>query len=446
MRITRFVIFTFFCLAAFTAAAQAKMFNPETFTLSNGMRVIVIPNHRAPVVTHMVWYQFGAGDERPGKSGIAHFLEHLMFKGTPKVPDGQFSLIVKKLGGNDNAFTTHDYTAFYQNIAKEHLPKVMEMEADRMKNLTLEEDQVTSERQVIIEERHQRIDNQPQALFNEQLMAALFVNHPYGTPVIGWLHEMQQLTREDALGQYTRWYAPNNAILVVSGDITAAELKPLAEKTYGLVKPSDIPERKRPRPAPIIVQHRMSMADPRIGLPIYMKAWRAPRGSDALELLTEIFGGSTTARLYKDLVVDQKVAVNAGMQYDPISLNDTSLTIYASPTPGTSPQQLEAAIDSELDTLLDKGVTPDELKGAKNRKKAQFTYYLDSLQGPAMLFGRAISSGFDVGYLENWTDRLDRLTVGDVNGAAQKIFKGADQPVVGLIMPAPKPVEKEGKK
>ncbi|MCE9507005.1 MAG: insulinase family protein [Alphaproteobacteria bacterium] len=426
--------------------AEAKDFNAETFTLENGLQVVVIPNHRAPVVTHMIWYKFGGGDEYPGKSGIAHFLEHLMFKGTPKVPDGQFSIIVKKLGGNDNAFTTHDYTAYYQNIARQYLGRVMEMEADRMKNLVLAEDEVTSERQVIIEERRQRIDNQPQAKFQEQMASALFVNHPYGIPVIGWLHEMKELTREDALENYSKWYAPNNAVLVVSGDITAAELKPLAEKYYGDLQQSVLPPRSRPRPAPIIARHRIIMEDPRVGPPVLTKLYRAPRGSDALEILTEIFGDSSTSRLYKDLVVDQKLAISAGADYDPISLNDTTLTIYASPTPGTSLPQLEAAMDLEVKKLLEKGVTLEELNAAKSKKKASLTYYLDSLQGPAILFGRAIASGFDMDYLENWNTRVEKLTIDDVNKAANAEFGKDSLPVTGIILPAEKPDSGEKKR
>ena len=445
MRFLKIIAVLIFLSLLAVPAAEAKDFNAETFTLENGLQVVVIPNHRAPVVTHMIWYKFGGADEYPGKSGIAHFLEHLMFKGTPKVPDGQFSIIVKKLGGNDNAFTTHDYTAFYQNIARQYLDRVMEMEADRMKNLVLAEDQVTSERQVIIEERRQRIDNQPQAKFQEQMMSALFVNHPYGIPVIGWLHEMKELTREDALENYSKWYAPNNAVLVVSGDITAAELKPLAEKYYGDLKPSVLPPRQRPRPAPIIARHRIIMEDPRVGPPVLTKLYRAPRGSDALEILTEIFGDSSTSRLYKDLVVDQKLAISAGADYDPISLNDTTLTVYASPTPGTSLPQLEAAMDLEIKKLLEKGVTLEELNAAKGKKKASLTYYLDSLQGPAILFGRAITSGFDMDYLENWNARVEKLTIDDVNKAANAEFGKDDLPVTGIILPTEKP-ESGGKK
>ena len=437
MRFFKIITVTVLCLLLAVPAAEAKDFSAETFTLKNGLQVVVIPNHRAPVVTHMIWYKFGAADEHPGKSGIAHFLEHLMFKGTTHVPEGQFSLIVKKLGGNDNAFTTHDYTAFYQDIAVEHLPRVMEMEADRMQNLTLENEQVASERQVIIEERRQRIDNQPQAKFQEQLMSALFVNNPYSTPVIGWLNEMEGLTREDAMTTYKAWYAPNNAVLVVSGDITAEELKPLAEKFYGDLPVAEIPERNRPLPAPLVAETQVTYKDPRVGMPLVTRTYRAPRGSDALELLTEIFGGSTTSRLYKGLVIDQKLAIAAGADYEPISLNDTSFSVYANPAPGVSLQQLKTALDMEVKKIVDNGITPEELKSAQKRTTAARTYYLDSLQGPAIIFGRALTSGFDIGYLENWSDRIGKLTVADVNKATRELFAPENIPIIGFLLPQP---------
>jgi zinc protease len=446
MRFIQLSLFLFFSCCFAVSAANAKTFNAETFTLENGLQVIVIPNHRAPVVTHMIWYKFGGGDEKIGESGVAHFLEHLMFKGTPKIPDGQFSKIVKKLGGNDNAFTSHDYTAYYQNIAKASLDRVMEMESDRMKNLILKDSEVLSERQVIIEERRQRIDNQPQAKFQEQLMSTLFVNHPYGTPVIGWLSEMQELTREEAMSYYSKWYAPNNAVLIVSGDITADELKPLAEKYYGVIKPSVLPKRIRPRPAPISVQHRIIMEDPRVGPPVISKTYRAPRGSDAAEIMSEILGGDSTSRLYKDLVVEQKLAINAGAEYDPISLNDTTFTIYASPTPDTSLNQLETAIDDEVKKMLDKGITLEELLHAKGKKQASLTYYLDSLQGPAILFGRAMADGFDMDYLEDWNSRIEKLSIEDIKKATAVVFAEDNLPVTGILLPQQKPSAEKGGK
>jgi zinc protease len=437
MRFSKLITAVLVCLLLAAPAAEAKDFNAETFTLKNGLQVVVIPDHHAPVVAHMVWYKFGAADEPRGKSGIAHFLERLMFRGTTHVPDGQFSLIVKKLGGKENAFTTHDYTAFYQDIAVARLPRVMEMEADRMANLTLDDDQVAAERKTNIEERQERIDNIPQAKFEEQLMSALFINHPYGTPAIGWLHELQGLTREDAMKAYKTWYAPNNAILVVSGDITAEELKPLAEKFYGDIPAAEAPERSRPLPAPLVADMQITYKDPHVGIPLVMKAYRAPRGSEALELLTTIFNGSgsASARLYKDLIINQGIAVSAGADYDPISLNDTAFRLYASPASGVSVQQLAAALDAEARKIAADGVTPEELGRAQHQTKAVRAYYLDSLQGPAILFGRALTSGFSLDYLENWTDRIGKLTVADVNKAAKALFAAENIPVTGALLP-----------
>lgn len=426
---------------------MAKTFNAETFTLDNGLQVVVIPNHRAPIVSHMLWYKFGAADEVAGQSGIAHFLEHLMFKGTPAVPKGQFSLEVKKMGGDDNAFTGHDYTAYYQNVPRASLEKVMAMEADRMKNLELSAEEVASERDVIIEERRERIDNQPQSRLNEQIMSALFVNHPYGTPVIGWLHEMQQLTQDEAYDYYNRWYAPNNSILVVAGDITAAELKPLARKYYGTIPPQMIPDRVRPQPAPIIAEHRIILQDSRVGPPVLMKFYRVPHGSDSMEILAEILGGTSTSRLYKNLVVNKKAAISAGASYEPVNYDDSVFMIYASPTPRMAIADLESVIDQEVATLLEKGISEDELKSAKSRKLASFTYYLDSLQGPAMLFGRALASGFTMDYVENEAERLEKATIGDINKAARTVFKSNNLPVTGILMPEPKlPAAKGSKK
>lgn len=450
MRKLRVILLLAFLLPSLPAGAGT--FNAETFTLENGLQVVVIPNRRAPVVTHMIWYKFGAADEAPGESGIAHFLEHLMFKGTPKVPDGEFSLTVKKMGGTDNAFTSHDYTAYYQNVPRDHLARVMEMEADRMNNLTLTEDQITSEREVIIEERRQRIDNTPQAKFQEQLMSALFVNHPYAIPIIGWLHEMKVLIREDALKYYNTWYAPNNAILVVSGDVTAKELKPLAEKYYGALPVKEVPQRLRPRPAPIVGQHQIIMQDPRIGQPVAMKAYRVPRGNDAMEVLADILGANSTSRLYKSLVVDQNLAVSASADYDAVAMNDTTFTIYASPAPGVSLQQVQAAIEKEIRLLLEKGVTLEELNAAKNRLIANFTYYRDSLQGPAMLFGKVLASDMPADYVESRAERIEKLDIDGINDAAEAVFKGGDEPVVGVMLPQPKasgnaaPAGKGGKK
>ncbi len=230
--------------------ANAAVFTPETFMLKNGMQVVVIQNHRVPVVSHMVWYRVGAADEGPGETGVAHFLEHLMFKGTPSYPDGEFSTIVARNGGQENAFTSYDYTGYYQTVARDRLELVMAMESDRMSNLVLSDEDISTERLVVLEERRSRTDNNPSAILNEQVNAALFLNYPYRDPVIGWENEIRELNRDAILGFYQRWYAPNNAILVVAGDITAYELRPLAEKYYVAVPRAYAPERVRPAEPP----------------------------------------------------------------------------------------------------------------------------------------------------------------------------------------------------
>ena len=231
--------------------AEAGVFNPETFTLKNGMQVVVISNHRAPIVRHMVWYKVGAADEPRGKSGIAHFFEHLMFKKTTTLKSGEFSRIIAKNGGRDNAFTSHDYTGYHQSIAVDRLGIVMKLEADRMRGLILEDDQIEPERQVVLEERRSRTDNSPGAKLSEQMSAAMFINYPYHDPVIGWEHEIKALTKADLMKFYDQWYRPNNAILVVAGDITAAQLRPLAEKYYGsLPRGADVKRERTIEPPP----------------------------------------------------------------------------------------------------------------------------------------------------------------------------------------------------
>lgn len=422
----RFIKTVILALLIFSASsnAEAKIFNAETDRLDNGLEIIVIPNHRAPVVTHMIWYKIGAADEPVGKSGITHFFEHLMFKGTEKYPDGEFSTIVKKLGGNENAFTSQDYTAYYQNIPSQHLAKVMEMEADRMRNLRLTEADIISERNVILEERSQRIDNRPQALFQEKLMNTIFTNHPYGTPVIGWRKEMKQLSHEDALNTYKEWYAPNNAILVVSGDVSLSEVKPLAEKYYGALAPSEnIPEdRTRAEMHYLKENKRTTMSDPKVGQPMLRRVYNAPRDSQAIEAGTYILGGNSSSYLYKRLVLDKKKAIAVSAGYNAVTLDDTTLVINAIPTPNTSLEELEAELDLALKEFGTNGITEEELVTAKKIMLADFIYYLDSLQGPAIYFGRHLTSGFKIDTIENMNEIIQNISLTAVNGMLEEIL------------------------
>ena len=299
--------------------AGAVVFSPKSFMLANGMQVVVVTNRRAPIVAHMVWYKIGAADEPRGKSGIAHFFEHLMFKGTKSYPNGEFSKIVARNGGTENAFTTQDYTAYFQKVARDKLELVMKLEADRMSNLILTDKEVLPERDVVLEERRARTDNNPAAQLYEASQAALFLNHPYKNPVIGWKHEIAALTTKDALDFYRRYYVPNNAILIVAGDITVAELRPLAEKYYGTIARGADIVRNRVSEPPQLAARRVEMKSPRVGQPSWSRYYTAPsyrtaKGTQAyaLEVFSDIIGGGTTSRLYRSLVVDQGIAAAAG--------------------------------------------------------------------------------------------------------------------------------------
>lgn len=432
-------------LVGLTAAmpAAARVFDPETFTLKNGMQVVVVNNPRAPVVSHMVWYKVGSADEEPGKSGLAHYLEHLMFKGTEKIKPSEFSRTVARNGGRDNAFTAYDYTAYFENIARDRLELVMGMEADRMVNLRLTDDIVLPERKVIQEERRQRTENEPASRLYEQLYSLLFVHHPYGTPIIGWMHEIEKLTTQDALDFYKRHYAPNNAILVVAGDITAKELKPLAEKTYGQIAPVDnIPARVRVIEPPTEGARRITLTDDQVRQPNWSRMWKAPsynagekQYASALEVLENILADGATSRLYKALVVDQKIAAGVSLSYNPNALDLGTLSISATPAPGQDVAAVEAGVDAELARLLSGGVTDAEVASAKVRLRRDAIFARDSLQGPAYAFGVALTTGQSVADVEAWPDRIAAVTREQVEAAARLVLSQGNH-VTGILMPA----------
>lgn len=420
--------------------ARAALFHPETFKLKNGLQVVVIPNHNSPAVTQMVWYKAGRADEKLGKSGIAHFLEHLMFKGTKTVAPGEFDRLVAANGGRQNAFTTQDYTAFYQTVAKDRLEMMMRLEADRMTNLALSDDQVTPERKVILEERRMRIDNDPAALLNEEMHATLYLNEPYRIPTIGWYHEMESLTRADAITWYRTWYAPNNAILIVGGDVTAKEVRPLAEKYYGVIPARPIPPRVRPTEPPHRAVVRLDMTSDQVRSPSWTRLYLAPsyktddKAAYALQVLEEVISGGETSRLYQSLVVDQKVAAQAGAGYSPDSLASTDFALYFRPRPGVSIAKGEAAMSEEIEKLATKGVTAEEVARAKKRMIASTVYALDSLQAGPRIFGTALATGRTVEEVEAWPDRIAAVSVEEVNAAAKKLFELRNA-VTGVLRP-----------
>jgi zinc protease len=408
---------------AFTASAEPRV---TTFTLENGMEGVVIEDNRAPVVTHMVWYRVGAADEPPGKSGIAHYLEHLMFKGTDEIPEGAFSKIVAENGGQDNAFTSRDFTAYFQQIAADRLDTVMAMEADRMVDLVLSDDAAVTERDVILEERSQRTDNNPGALFSEQMSAALYMNHPYGTPIIGWRAEMEGLSRADALAFYERYYAPDNAILVVAGDVAPEDVEALAEKHFGPLEASGRPRDPRPQEPPQLAPRRLVMEDARVRQPYVLRQYLAPvrRSGDqtdaaALAMLSEVLGGSgVTSRLGKALQVEQGMAISAGAYYSASSMDPSAFGVYAVPAAGVALDDLEAAMDAVIATLASDGPTADELARARAAVRASEIYAQDSQMGLARTYGAALSVGLTIEDVQSWPDVLSAVTAEDVKRAA----------------------------
>lgn len=414
------------------------------FTLANGLQVVVIPDHRAPIVTHMIWYRVGAADDPPGKSGIAHFLEHLMFKGTKSHPAGEFSGRVSELGGAENAFTTNDATAYHQTIAKEELATVMAFEADRMEGLILTDEVVLPERDVILEERRMRIDNDPGSQFYEAMNATLYQNHHYGIPTIGWADEIAKLSRQDALDFYSRYYTPNNAVLVVAGDVTAEDVRRLAEETYGRVpRRAEIAPRDRPKEPPARAARNLTMSDARVSQPSWSRSYLVPSyataepgEAEALDLLADILGRGPTSRLYRALVVDKPIASAVGVYYSGDNLDYGQLGIIATPRDGVSVDQLQAEIDRIVDDVRVNGVTADELERAKKRTRASAIFAQDSQGSLARIVGTSLLAGEKLADVQAWPDRINAASTGDVAAAAGK-YLDQRRSVTGALKPAP---------
>jgi zinc protease len=412
--------------------AGVTMARPVTdFTLANGLEVVVIEDHRVPVVVNMVWYKIGAADEPRGHSGIAHFLEHLMFQGTKTVKPGDLSKMVAAQGGSDNAFTTQDQTAYFQRVAADRLDLVMGLEADRMVNLNLTEEDVATERQVILDERTQRTDSDPGSLFQEQIGAAQYLNHPYGMPVIGWRSEMEALTRQDALDFYKANYAPNNAILIVAGDATPEEVRKLAEKHFGALPPStNITPRERAAEPPQLAARRLEMADPRVAQPYVVRSYLAPernpgdqKQAAALTILAELLGGSpTTSLMARALMFEKPVATYVSAQYDGVSLDPTTFGLAVVPASGVSLQAAETAMDDVLKRFLKEGVDEAEFERIKTQIRAKQIYDEDNTQGAAHRYGMALTSGLTVGDVEAWPKVLADVTPDDVLAAAREVL------------------------
>jgi zinc protease len=430
-------------ILAFALAGVARAADPTSYTLDNGLQVLVLEDHRAPVVVQMVYYRVGSADEPAGHSGIAHFLEHLLFQGTDTLAPGELSQTVSRNGGSDNAFTSWDQTAYFQRVAADRLELMMRMESDRMRNLKLTEEDVVTERQVILEERNQRTDSSPDSLFREQMAAAEYQNSRYGIPIIGWRHEMEQLTRQDAFDFYSKYYAPNNAILIVAGDVRPEAVLALAKTYYGPLKPTPgLGPRVRPQEPPQLAERRVNMVDPRVADPYLIRDYVVPerdpgdqKTAAALTMLAELLGGNqATSILGQSLVFDQKIATFASAYYSGVSYDDTSFTYVVVPAEGVSLATAEAALDKAVADFLASGIDDAQWERIRFQLRASLVYQDDDIMDQARTYGAALTSGLTVADVEAWPEVLQSVTKDEVMAAARTLLDRR-RSVTGWLMP-----------
>lgn len=438
--------FVFLVMTCFAFAARSEP--ARDFTLKNGMKIIVKEDHRAPTVVHMIWYKAGSMDEVDGTTGVAHVLEHMMFKGTKTLKAEEFSKRVAAMGGEDNAFTTSDYTAYFEQIGKSHLEAMMTLEADRMADLSLRADEFASEIKVIMEERRWRTDDQPTAQVLEALDAAAYVAHPYHHPVIGWMDDIQHMTVEDARNWYDAWYAPNNATMIVVGDVDAKEVFALAEKHFGGIPSKTLPMLK-PRNEPAQQGIRRTAVKAPAENPLIVLAFKAPALRDvekdadpyALEVLAAVLDGYDNARLNARLVRSARVAVSAGADYSDIARGPSLFMLEGVPVPGVSPEALEQRLRAEVAKVAKDGISEQELKRVKAQLVAEQVYKRDSIFGQAMEIGTMEMSGLSHKNIDRVIEKLGQVTSRQVQEVARKYF-GDDGLTVGKLVPLPL----EGKK
>ena len=429
-----------FLLPGLLTAAQA---NPYETTLKNGLRVIVKEDRRAPTAAQMVWYRIGSMDEVDGASGVAHVLEHMMFKGTPTVGAGEFNTRVAAAGGRDNAFTSRDYTAYFQQVPKERLPEMMQLEADRMRHLNVDPKEFAQEIKVVMEERRLRTDDNPQSKLFEQMNAAAFQAHPYRRPIIGWMNDLENMSAADAKAWYDTWYVPNNAYVVITGDVDHKEVFALAEKYYGPLEGRPLPARK-PQIEPAQDGTRRVNVKAPAELPVLIMGYKAPvlrdadKDSDpyALEMLAAILDGHDAARFNKKLVREDKVALSAGIGYDSTGRGPGMIYLHGSPSEGRTVADLEAALRAEITRIQQEGVSEQELKRAKAQLVAGQVYKLDSMFGQAMEIGQTESAGIPYQKIDRMLEKLQQVTAAEVQAAAKKYFND-DTLTIGVLEPQP---------
>ena len=429
------------------ASAEDAAWTPETFTLDNGMQVVVVPDHRAPVVTHMVWYKVGAVDEEPGKSGLAHLFEHVMFKETENLGPEEFTTIVQRNGGQLNAFTSWDYTAYFERVAKPQLKTMMELEAERMRHLKINDDPkgpFISERDVVKEERRQRIDNDPGSILQEQVLSELWKGHPYEITVIGKMDEVAKLSPADGMAFYHKYYSPENAILVVAGDVTTDEVRTLAEETYGQIEPTGTVDGTRKwAPVPLLTENKLLVhSDPKVRQPSWSRYYsglsesRERRESYALDVGLAVLGGGMTSRLYQALVEEEQIAIDVSTAAWTTLHDEGPAVISASPVDGVSLDQLDTAVMAEVRKVLAEGFTDEEVERARNSLAAEAIYARDSQSNMANTFGSTLALGGTIDDILDYPDTIKSITTEEALAAVRKVFGEDRHYIEAELIPA----------
>lgn len=420
--------------------------NPHEFVLDNGLKLIVKEDHRSPVVVTQIWYKAGSIDEINGVSGVAHVLEHMMFKGTKKVPMGEFSKRIAAAGGRENAFTSYDYTAYYQQLHTRSLPMAIELESDRMRNLVLTKDEFEKEIKVVMEERRLRTDDQARALVYEKMMAVAFQAHPYRNPIIGWMNDLENMRVEDAQAWYDRWYAPNNAVLVVVGDVDAQEVYQSVQKNYGAIEARPVLplNERKPQAEPLQVGTKRIIVKAPAELPYVIMGYHAPAirnvNADwepyALEILEGILDGHASARLNKSLVRDSQIANAVHASYGAMARGPSIFFISAVPSDGKTVEDVERALRSEIEKIIVEGVTEEELARVKAQVVAGHVYQRDSIQSQAMQLGRMESIGLSFRDIDAVLEKLKAVTADQIRAVAKRYFND-DSLTVAVLDPQP---------
>jgi zinc protease len=428
-----------------TAGTAEAPATPKTFqfVLQNGLQVIVVPDHRAPVVTQLVVYKVGAVDDPPGISGLAHFFEHMMFRGTKSVPGGGFSQVVARNGGDDNAFTTHDYTVFHEQIAKDKFRTIAKLEADRMANLDLSENAVMAERDVVAEERRLRVDNDPQALVQEQAEASLYLSHPYGRPVIGWPDEIRRIGRAEAETFYRRHYAPNNAILIVAGDVTQEEVRSVAESEFGSLQARELAPRVDYAQPRRMGESRITVPRKDAKVPLFLRLYRvqsyaeaAPGTAESLELLARLLGGDVTSALYHRLVIERRIATDVSVAYDGYARDSGQFSISASPRPGVPLDVVERAVDEVVGYYQHHTPNKAEFARAKAQLVSGAAFRRDSQFELASAYARALAVGLTAFDVQQWPLRIQNLKPAQIQSAAAAALD-RNEAVTAYLQPRP---------